>query len=119
MDKTTRRKINTEITRCLRIARKTYSRKFNRPKVSLFSNNFKKAGECFYDSWRIELNEDMLELYPDEIIYQVLPHEIAHLIDMKVNIRRLFKMKRRAFHGKSWRDIMRLFDVVPLTYFVY
>ena len=66
------------------------------------------AGRAHYPDQRIEINEDLLERYPEPMLRETIAHELAHLITQRVHGRRA-----RA-HGPEWQQMMRdWFNVEP------
>ncbi len=66
------------------------------------------AGRALLLEERIEINEDLLERYPDAMLEETIAHELAHLL-----VYRLFG-RRASAHGQEWQAIMRQwFQVEP------
>ena len=66
------------------------------------------AGRAHYTDQRIEINEDLLERYPEPMLRETIAHELAHLITQRVHGRRA-----RA-HGSEWQQMRRdWFNVEP------
>ena len=66
------------------------------------------AGRALQLEQRIEINEDLLERYPDAMLEETIAHELAHLL-----VYRLFG-RRASAHGQEWQAIMhQWFRVEP------
>ena len=51
----------------------------------------------------LRLNRELLERYPDEMIGQTVPHEVAHIVTRHVH------GWRAPAHGEEWREVMEYF----------
>lgn len=66
------------------------------------------AGRAVLQRGHIELNEDLLERFPEPMLRETIAHELAHVLTW-----RLFGRRARA-HGPEWQAIMRdWFGVEP------
>jgi len=59
------------------------------------------AGKAHYIDNLVELNPDFLTNHLEELINQTLPHEIAHLVSVKVYGQQLGRG-----HGRFWKSVM-------------
>lgn len=67
------------------------------------------AGTAHLKEWLIQLNVDMLITHQQPFIDEVVPHELAHLINYKLN-------GRVKPHGLEWRQIMiNIMKEIPQT----
>ncbi len=112
-------RIEAEITRCLAIATRHFGRSFPRPRL-LYDLCGRTAGTANCSRWRIRLNATLLRTRTEEMIRDVVPHELAHLIDGAMYPQNLAPRPRirgrrtpRVLHGATWKAIMRLFEVEP------
>lgn len=108
--------IEAELGRCLTLAEKRYGRVFARPKLSSKLRGH-TAGKANVLKWEIRLNRTLLLTpHQQEVIYQTVPHELAHLVDFALhpeNFIRRRKGERRSVHGPTWQAIMHLFGRPP------
>lgn len=115
-----RKRINTELTRCLKVIELKFGRRFPRPLVT-FDLTGLRAGSARPRTWQIQLNPLFFETHADETVHETVPHEFAHLIDYALhpeNFRRPVvkkgrKAARRSLHGPTWKQIMRALGVAP------
>lgn len=78
------------------------------PPTLAFYRGRTDAGRAHQREQRIEINEDLLERYPDAMLAETIAHELAHLL-----VYRLFGRRARA-HGVEWQSLMRdWFGVEP------
>lgn len=61
------------------------------------------AGRRRYDGPCIRINRDLLQRYPQRMIQQVVPHEVAHYVVWALHRRRTEP------HGREWRAVMEFF----------
>jgi SprT protein len=61
------------------------------------------AGRRRYGGPCIRINRDLLQRYPQHMIQQVLPHEVAHYVVWVLHRRRTEP------HGREWRAVMDFF----------
>ena len=116
----TRKLMNAELTRCLKLAELRFGRPFARPLVT-FDLTGLRAGTANPGKWHIRLNPLYFRTHLRESLYETVPHELAHLIDCAIhpeNYRKRSAIRgrkagRRSFHGATWKRIMRLFGVTP------
>jgi len=59
------------------------------------------AGRAHYLGNLVELNPDFINNHLDELINQTLPHEIAHLVSVKV-----YGLQLGRGHGRFWKSVM-------------
>lgn len=101
---------------CIRLAGKRFERDFSLPKIRIVPDS-REVGRACWEEWTVQLNEALLVSQPKDMIRDALPHEIAHLIDMKMNLYTYATMKRVPHHGYGWKTVMRLFNATPSAYF--
>lgn len=102
--------------RYIRLAEKRFKRTFSVPSIHIVPDS-KEAGRACPLDWSVQLNEALLASSPLLILEQTLPHEIAHLIDMKLNLVTYAAMQRIPHHGYGWKAVMRVFNVAPCIYY--
>jgi SprT protein len=56
----------------------------------------------------LRFNFDLLNRYPQEMLDQTVPHEVAHLVARHVHMGRRIRS-----HGREWQAIMRFFGCEP------
>lgn len=69
----------------------------------------KFVGRARSSNWTVELNMPLLRGYPTKMLNDVIPHELAHLVQMeKFDTRG----KKTQPHGAEWQLIMRTVGLV-------
>ena len=76
--------------------------RFDCPKIVLNNRYTKTAGMARLTKGQCDISAKFLAKFPDEVLGQVLPHELAHFIDYNLN--GWFTGKRG--HGLEWQIIM-------------
>jgi len=104
-------KVTARIQECLDIAEKTFGQKFDLPLVR-YDIRSTVGGIATFSKWRVRFNLIFLVENEDEYLQQVVPHEVAHLINRKVN-KVPDGRKRLSSHGKEWAQVMELFGLKP------
>ena len=56
----------------------------------------------------LRFNFDLLDRYPQEMLDQTVPHEVAHFVARHVHMGRRIRA-----HGREWKAIMRFFGCEP------
>jgi len=111
-----KKRVNSKIEHCLRVAEKHFDRAFNFPVIE-YNIMTHSAGSANSSLWRIRLNPVLLVENPDEMIDDTVVHELAHLItDATTHIPEYTgwsRPKRTPHHGRSWKNTMRMFGVEP------
>lgn len=69
------------------------------PELSLNSRLTGTAGRAFLQGGKVELSCYFLEQYPDAMLSNTLPHELAHII--------AYRMYGEENHGKAWKMVAR------------
>lgn len=93
------KRIEDKILEVMLLLQKRYNVVLELPKYS-FRQMGTKGGLAYYRDYRIELNSDFFKNYCEEMINQVVPHEIAHLVSFKV-----YGPLGRG-HGQFWKGVM-------------
>ena len=93
----------------LKVAEAHYGRSFREPIISTDLRG-RVAGQAFYYQNKIRLNGGLLVKYPERMLEQTLPHEIAHLVVHEVYGRANIKP-----HGQEWKNCMRVLGCEPKT----
>lgn len=104
-----RKKVEAKVKSTLEIAEKEYNQKFEMPEIRYDIKNT-HGGMAYYNAWLIRLNLILLVENEEEFINQTVPHEVAHLINLKVNKPAAGK-KRLMPHGKEWQAVMKVLGV--------
>ena len=90
-------------------ARGTFDVNFPTPTIS-----FNLRGRCAGQYVRkagsdtLRFNFDLLNRYPQEMLNQTVPHEVAHLVARHVHMGRRIRA-----HGREWQAIMQFFGCEP------
>ncbi len=81
------------------------------PLIIDFSLTGSVAG-CAIGTHRLEYNPTLAQENESDFISKTIPHEIAHLIDVKVYgiVKSGKKIKH---HGDGWKSVMRVFGLTP------
>jgi len=83
------------------------------PITLLFDLKGNRAGEAWSYYNKIRLNEDYLRRFPDTMVSQTIPHEVAHLVADKY-------YKKNCHHTKLWCNIMvSVYDLPPRRTHLY
>ena len=106
-----RKRVDDKIKACFKIAEKKYGVKFEWPEVRYDIKSW-MGGLAYHQRWLLRFNLILLVENEDHYIENVVPHEVAHLINRRVNKPAPGK-KRLMPHGKEWKGVMELLKVVP------
>lgn len=71
------------------------------------------AGIAYAIPWSIRLNGYLLEHNTEIMITEIIPHEVAHLIDVKVNLSEYADQGFIPRHGPHWKKVMQVFQCIP------
>jgi SprT protein len=93
----------------LKVAEAHYGRSFREP-IIYTDLRGRVAGQAFYYQNKIRLNGGLMDKYPERMMEQTLPHEIAHLVVHEVYGRANVKP-----HGSEWKNCMRVLGCDPKT----
>lgn len=98
--------INKRVHECMAIVREKFNlTTFEDPDV-YFDIKGTSGGCAVYSDWSVHFNLELARLNLEEYLYQVVPHEIAHLVD--------FKVYNNRGHKKTWKMIMKyVFGLSP------
>lgn len=92
----------------LAIASELYNREFEYPTV-VYKSRGTNAGTAYLQRWEIELQVVLMNENGTEFVDSTVTHELAHLIDYKINGRQTeWRGRRRVniVHGPTWKRIM-------------
>lgn len=100
---------------------------FAMPKI-VFEKRGTTAGTAHTPSWTVDFNVVLLMENTETFLARTVPHEVAHLIDMRhvqgtngystgIRYDRFGRPRRmkRDVHGESWQSVMRVFGVKDST----
>lgn len=90
----------------LAFARLNWRKPFRMPTLG-YSLKGKTAGTANYRSWVIQLNAVLLRENPEEMVYDTLVHELAHLLTVALH------GSEASAHGPEWKAVMRSLGVEP------
>ena len=111
------RKFKSKARECIKLAEDRFDRHFHVPEIIFFDYEY-AAGCADQFGWKVGLSVPIILEYPERMLENTLPHELAHLIDFKVNLKTYAEMKRIPQHGYAWKYIMKnVFGAEPLTKF--
>ena len=92
-----------------------YNRTFKRPRV-VFLKTGTTAGTADSRKWILDFNESIFNIQLDAFLARTVPHEVAHLVDYKVNNgHERTRTGRRRVHGNNWKNVMRVLQVKDAT----
>ncbi len=93
----------------IHVAEAAYKKFFEQPKLR-FDLKGSTAGKAWYRDrdWLIQINRDLLYLYPEQMIERTVPHEVAHLVTSAMH-----PVDRIKPHGTEWRSVMRTIGLEP------
>ncbi|MGF1742892.1 SprT family zinc-dependent metalloprotease [Vibrio profundum] len=100
-------KITTKVAECIKTASLYFKQSFPAPKVS-YALRGKAAGKAYFTLNEIRLNPILLQENEEAFINEVVPHEIAHLLTV-----RLYGKVRP--HGSEWQGIMQNVFSLPAS----
>lgn len=116
-----KKKVEAEVLRCVKLARKHYNKDFIVPAI-----RYTVRGTCAGYAQGVSLvdfNAVLLVENQEEFLKSTVPHEVAHCIDaacgrvdrVGITVTRTGRLRRakREVHGPSWKAIMRLFGADP------
>jgi predicted SprT family Zn-dependent metalloprotease len=81
--------------------------KFDCPKIVVNNRLTSTAGRAFTELNQIDLGGKFLRVYPERMMWDTLPHEIAHQIDYNLN----GWYTRKPHHGAEWLAIVRILGI--------
>ena len=86
--------------------------KYTQPEIVLNARFSKTAGNCEVEHNIINLGLKFFAKHYDRMMFEIIPHEIAHQIDY--NLHGLPPNNR--WHGKTWQNIMIRYGLEPKPY---
>jgi len=92
-------RVEDKILETFLLAEQKFGKVFELPKLSFELNSSHVAGQALLRSWKIKINPEFLEQYPDKIISRTVPHEVAHLVAYKVY------PYAKQHHGPEWKSV--------------
>jgi len=115
-------RVEQKVEQCLRILGEFYNTKFNMPKIVYeIDSEFKETtgAHVVFEDWELHFNPILLVDNLEDFIKDIIPHEVAHLADLKINGVKEDTKNRRLFHGTSWRKAMEALGVPANTYHTF
>ena len=91
--------LRRRLEQCLRLAEEHFKRSFKAPEIS-FELRGVKAGVAHLQENLLRFNPILLQENAEEFLYQVVPHELAHLL-----VYQLFGRVKP--HGREWQGMMQ------------
>jgi predicted SprT family Zn-dependent metalloprotease len=104
-----REKVENKVAECFKIAAEHYGQDFEMPEIRYNIKSW-TGGLAYHQRWLVRFNLILLVENEQHYLDNVVPHEIAHLINRTVNKPAPGK-KRLMPHGKEWKDVMKLLGV--------
>jgi len=113
--KEVRQRVESKIREGLDKAKAYYGHGFDMPKIQ-YTKRGTTAGTANHRTWTVNFNPILLMENQDDFIERTVPHELAHLIDYKVNPHnfesdvkwtgRGYRRTKRNIHGADFKFIM-------------
>jgi predicted SprT family Zn-dependent metalloprotease len=98
-----RQEIKSAINYCLKKANREYKIKVKEPQLIISNRIDGYAGLAIWHKNIIVLSKFYLSLDMDWVMEEIVPHEVAHLIDIRMAHRR--KKIVENFHNDQWKEI--------------
>lgn len=100
-------KVRQKVQECIEAASDYYDRKFSMPLI-VFDVTGRDAGRAHIYDWSVDFNRVLLVENEEDFLERTVPHEIAHLIDYKVNPKNFecIAGTKRKLHGQTFKFIM-------------
>ena len=109
LSKELRAKVEAKTLECFKIASKKHKVKFEMPEIR-YNVKSTTAGLAYHQKWLIRYNLILMVENEEHFLKHTVPHEVAHLINRKVN--KVPEGKKRLMpHGKEWKEVMALLGV--------
>lgn len=86
---------------------------FKKPTIIINNRTYTTAGKCFVEFNNIELSGKLLSQHYDDMILDILPHEICHQIDYNLNPT-IWTMRNA--HSNRWVKIGDMLGLKLTTY---
>lgn len=93
------KRVEDKILETFLLAQRSFGKVFELPQLSFELNSSRVAGQAHLREWKIKINPEFLEQYPDKIISRTVPHEVAHLVAYKVY------PYAKQHHGPEWKSV--------------
>lgn len=106
-----RKKVEAKTRECLKIAEKHFKVKFEMPEIRYDIKSW-VGGLAISPDFIMRLNLILLVENEEHYLATTVPHEVAHLINRRVNKPAPGKKKLMP-HGKEWKEVMALMKVAP------
>ena len=109
LSKELRAKVEAKTKECFKIAEKHFKVKFEMPEIR-YNVKSTTAGLAYHQKWLIRYNLILMVENEEHFLKHTVPHEVAHLINRKVN--KVPEGKKRLMpHGKEWKEVMVLLGI--------
>ena len=110
-------KVEAKIRECFKVASEKYGTTFEMPEVR-YDIKSHTGGLAYYTRWLLRFNLILLVENEEHYIENVVPHEVAHLVNHRVNVPAPGK-KRLMPHGKEWKGVMNVLGVPAAVHHKY
>ena len=87
----------------------TYPELGTMPTIVINNRLTKTAGQCFQPENVVELSGNFLMAYREQMIAQIVPHELIHAADYQL----FGKSEKRCGHGAGWKMLMVRYGLDP------
>jgi len=102
--------VEAKLKECITTATRSFPEyEFKMPTI-LYTKRGTTAGTATLQRWTVNYNSTLLMENIEDFLNRTVPHEMAHLIDFKVNPRNFQPGygRKRSVHGTTWKNIMRI-----------
>ncbi len=105
-----KKRVKDKVRECLNVAQIHFQTDFDMPEIR-YDIHDTDSGRAIPSQWVLRFNPIFLIQNEEDFIASTVPHEVAHLVNDRVNIPPNKKQLRP--HGKGWVTVMSLFGVEP------
>lgn len=78
---------------------------YNKPTIKINNRLTATGGRAFCDNSEIELSAQMFFYNQEEYVKQIIPHEVAHIVD--------YRIYNGWGHGNTWKSVMLAYGIQP------
>jgi SprT protein len=101
-----REEVIAKVDETIRLARRVHRRHFDMPRVS-YAVRGRAAGKASFGEWEVMFNATLLQENAQEMVKDVVIHEVAHLVTRAMHGREV------ASHGEEWKLVMKSLGAEP------
>lgn len=98
------------VRECMKIASKKTQKNFRFEGVKFFNKSTDAGYVKTFEGNIVYLNLDLFSKYPKQYLYEIIPHEVAHIVADKIDK----KTQNNKPHGETWQYVMSyVFGLFP------